>query len=902
MPDWKPEIRRRLSGLRLAPTRESEIVEELSQHLEDRYEELLRNGATEEEARAAALVELTESDLLSQELGRVERTVEQNPAVPGAARRTNVLADFWQDARYAARVLLKNPGFTLVAVLALALGIGANSAIFSVVNAVLLRPLPYAEPERLVTVWEDDTKGGFPKDTPAAANYIDWRDQNQVFEGMAAIADQSYNLTGAGEPERLDGRSVSASLFPLLGVEPQLGRAFLPQEDAPGANRVVVLSHGLWQRRFGGDPSILGRPVNLNGANHEVVGVMPQHFQFPDPKDQLWTPIAFTQQEAANRGRHYLQVVARLKPNVTVEQAQAEMTTIAARLQQQHPEQNRDLGATVVPLHEHLVGNIRPALLVLLGAVGFVLLVACANVANLLLARAAVRQKEIAVRVALGASRLRLVRQFLTESVLLAACGGAVGLLLAVWGTGLLKTFIPENVSQVRSITIDGRVLGFTLLVSLLTGLVFGLAPAAQASRFDLNETLKEGGRDSAQGSRGNRVRGLLVIAEVAVSLVLLIGAGLLINSFVRLRGVDPGFTSDNLLTMSIVLPREKYPDYQRRAAFYDEMVSRVEALPGVKSAAVTNWIPLVLQGDSITFGVEGRPDPAPSQGKRPAVVTRAVHPHYFRTMGIRLLQGRALDERDRADTPNVAVISETMARKHFAGEDPVGRRITPGAADSTNADDWITVVGVAQDVRQVELGAEPKPQMYVPYAQGWSAFAPRYLIVSTNVEPLSLASAVRGAVWSIDRDQPVADVRTMREVLSASLARQRFSTLLLGVFAAVALLLASVGIYGVMSYSVAQRTHEIGIRMALGAQRGDVLRLAVGQGMKLILVGIGLGLVAAFALTRVMESLLFGVSATDPVTFAAISLVLVFAGLLASYVPARRATKVDPMIALRYE
>ncbi|HEY9284983.1 MAG TPA: ABC transporter permease [Pyrinomonadaceae bacterium] len=902
MPDWKPEIRRRLAGLRLAPTRESEIVEELSQHLDDRYEESLRGGAAEEEARRAALVELTESDLLSQELRRVERPAGREPAVMGARGRTNVFADLWHDSRYAARVLLKNPGFTAVAVVALALGVGANTAIFSVVNTVLLRPLPYRDPDRLVTVWEDDTKGGFPKDTPAAANYIDWRDQNRVFEGMAAIADQSYNLTGVGEPERLDGRRVSASLFPLLGVEPELGRAFLPQEDAPGANRVAVLSHGLWRRRFGGDPKIVGRPINLNGEAHEVIGVMPAHFQFPGPKDQLWTPIAFTQQQAANRGQHYLQVVARLKPGVTVEQAQAEMATIAARLQQQHPEENANLGATVVPLHEHLVGNIRPALLVLLGAVGFVMLVACANVANLLLARAAVRQKEIAVRVALGASRPRLVRQFLTESLLLAALGGAVGLLLAVWGVGLLKTFIPENVSQVRSISVDARVLGFTLLVSLLTGLIFGLAPALQASSFNLNETLKEGGRDSAQGSRGNRARALLVVAEVAVSLVLLIGAGLLINSFMRLRGVDPGFASGNLLTMSVQLPREKYPDYQRRAAFYDEMVSRVEALPGVKSAAVTNWIPLVFQGDSITIGIEGRPDPAPGQGKRPGVVTRAVHPHYFRTMGIRLLHGRALDVRDRADTPNVAVISEAMARRHWPGEDPVGRRITPGPATSTNADDWITVVGVAQDVRQVELGAEPKPQMYVPYAQGWSVFAPRYLIVSTSVEPMTLASAVRGAVWSIDADQPVSDARTMEEVLSASLARQRFSTLLLGIFAGVALLLAAVGIYGVMSYSVAQRTHEIGVRMALGAQRRDVLKLAVGQGLKLILIGVGVGLVAAYGLTRVMESLLFGVSATDPVTFAAISLVFVGAGLLASYVPARRATKVDPMIALRYE
>ncbi|MDQ3803874.1 MAG: ABC transporter permease [Acidobacteriota bacterium] len=902
MPDWNEVIRRRLSGSRLAPTREAEIVEELAQHLDDLYEQSLRGGATEEEARRAALLELAESDLLAQELLRVERPARREAVVPGAPRRMSMLGDFWQDLRYGLRTLLKNPGFTAVAVIALALGIGANSAIFSVVNAVLLRPLPYRDPDRLVMVWEENTKAGYPRDTPAAANYIDWRDQNQVFEGMAAIADVSFNLTGAGEPERLDGRRVSASLFPLLGVEPHLGRAFLPEEDQPGANRVAVLSHGLWQRRFGADANIAGKPLTLNGESYEVVGVMPPHFQFPSREDELWVPIAFTPQEAASRGRHYLQVLARLKPGVTLGQAQAEMSTIAARLQQQYPEQNTNLGATVTPLHEHVVGDIRPALLVLLGAVGFVLLVACANVANLLLARAAVRQKEIAVRVALGASRLRLVRQFLTESVLLAALGGGLGLLLSVWGVSLLKTFIPENISQARAVAVDARVLGFTVLVSLLTGLIFGLAPAVQASNFNLNETLKEGGRDSAAGSRGNRIRALLVVAEVAVSLVLLIGAGLLINSFLRLRNVDPGFRADNLLTMSIELPQQKYPDPARRAAFYTELVSRIEALPGVKSAAVTNWIPLVFQGDSIGFSIEGRPDPAPGQGRRPTVVTRVVHPHYFRTMGIQLLRGREFGEQDRVESPTVAVISETMARRHWPGEDPTGKRITPGPATSTDPDDWVTIVGVVKDVRQFELGAEPKPQMYVSYAQGWSFFAPRHLVVSTAVEPLSLAATVRKTVWEIDKDQPVSDIRTMEEVLSESLARQRFSMLLLGIFAAVALALAAVGIYGVMSYAVAQRTHEIGIRMALGAQRGDVLKLAVGQGLKLVLIGVALGLAAAFALTRVMASLLFGVSATDPATLVTISLVLIGVAVLASYIPARRAAKVDPMIALRYE
>ena len=901
MPDWKEEIGRRLSGLRLPPAREAEIIEELAQHLDDRYEQSLQSGATTEEAYQAALLELTEGDWLADELRRVERPVRREPMVPGAPRRVKMFGDLWQDLRYGLRTLVRNPGFTFVAVIALALGIGANSAIFSVVNTVLLRPLPYKDPDRLVMVWEDDTKGGYPRDTPAAANYIDWRNQNQVFAGMAALADQSFNLTGAGEPERIDGRRVSADLFPLLGVEPQLGRAFTPEEDQPGANRVVIMSHGLWQRRFGADGNIIGKPLTFNGASFTVVGVMPPHFQFPSREVELWVPIAFTAQEAANRGRHYLQVIARLKPGVTLQQARAEMNTIAARLQQQHPDQNTGLGAAVTPLHEHVAGDIKPALLVLLGAVGFVLLIACANVANMLLARAAARQKEIAVRVALGASRWRLLRQFLAESVLLAALGGGVGLLLAVWGVSLLKTFIPENISQVRAITVDAKVLIFTLLVSLLTGLIFGLAPAAHASILNLNETLKEGGRDSAAGSRGNRIRGLLVVGEVAVSLVLLIGAGLLINSFLRLRNVDPGFRTDNLLTMSVVLPQQKYPDRARRSAFYTELVRRVEALPGVKSAAVANWIPLVRQGDSIGFSIEGRPDPAPGQGKRPTVVTRVVHPHYFRTMGIQFLRGREFGEQDKVDSPAAAVISETMARRFWPGEDPLGKRITPGRPDSTDPDDWVTIVGVVKDVRQFELVADPKPQMYLSYVQA-GFFAPRHLVVSTNVEPLSLAATVRKAVWEIDKDQPVSDVSTMEDVLSESIARQRFSMLLLGIFAALALALAAVGIYGVLSYSVAQRTHEMGVRMALGAQRSDVLRLVVGQGLKLVLVGVALGLAAAFVLTRVMSSLLFGVSATDPTTFITISLVLTGVAVLASYIPARRATKVDPMIALRYE
>ena len=896
MPDWREEIKRQLAELRIEPAQENEIVEELAQHLDDVYERALASGLSNEEARRAAIDELADPNVLPTELKRIQKPFREAP-VPGGTGRSNLFTDFVQDLRYAGRMQRKNPGFTIVAVIALALGIGANTAIFSVVNTVLLRPLPYKDPERLAMVWEDASKHGYPRDTPAAANFVDWRDQNTTFEGMAAIADESFNLTGVGEPERLEGRRVSANLFPLLGVEPQLGRTFSSAEDQPGSNRVVVLSYGLWQRRFGGDNSIVGKTLNLNGDTYTVTGVMPARFQFPSSDDELWVPIAFTTEQAANRNRHYLQVVGRLKPGISLEQAQTEMSTIASRLQQQYPQSNADLGASVTSLHEHLVGDIRPALLILLGAVGLVLLIACANVANLLLARAAVRQKEIAVRVALGARRGRLMRQFLTESVLLATVGGVVGLGIAYGGLILLRAFIPENISQAREISMDLKVLGFTFLVSVITGLIFGLAPALQAARFNQTETLKEGGRDSATGSSGKRIRGLLVMSEVAVSLVLLIGAGLLINSFLRLRNVDPGFSADNLLTMKFVLPEPKYADFERRTAFYSDLLQRVEGLAGVKSAAVTTNLPLYRQGNSISFSIEGRPAPPP--GQEQIVVTRIVSPGYFETMSIPFLSGRAFTDQDTTTTPNVVVISETMARRYWPGEDAVGKRI--GAGRIQSPEDLIQIVGVVKDVRQFELTAEPRPQMYLSFRQA-GFFAPRDLVVKTEVEPASLAATVRKAVWEIDKDQPVSNIKTMEEILLDSIARQRFSMLLLAIFAAVALILAAVGIYGVMSYSVAQRTHEIGIRMALGAQTGAVLKLAVSYGLKLVIAGIVIGLIAAFALTRVMSTLLFGVTATDPATFTLISLLLIGVAALASYIPARRATKVDPIIALRYE
>ncbi|MEN3327985.1 MAG: hypothetical protein V7638_2792 [Acidobacteriota bacterium] len=895
MPEWKDEVRKRLNGSRLAPSQENDIVEELAQHLEQLYESSLQGGATEAEAEQTALLELA-GDNLRHDIQRSKKAFPQTPIVESSGR-SNLLAGFLHDLRFALRMLLKNPGFTIVTVIALALGIGANTAIFSVVNAVLLRPPPYKDPERLVMVWEDASKSGHPRDTLSAANFIDWRNQNQVFEGMAAITDESFNLTGAGDPERLEGLRVSASLFPLLGVEPQLGRVFTAAEDQPRSQRVVLLSYGVWQRRFGGDPSIAGKPLTLNGESYIVVGVMPARFQFPTSDNQIWVPIAFSSEEAADREIHYLQVVARLKSGVTLDQAQAEMSTIATRLQQQYPETNVDAGAAVTSLHEQLVSDIKPALLILLGAVGLVLLIACANVANLLLARAAVRQKEIAVRAALGARRSRLVRQFLTESILLSALGGVAGLVIAYTGLVLLRTFMPEDILQAREISIDLKVLGFTLFVSVATGLIFGLAPAIQAVRFKQIETLKEGGRDSATGASGKRLRSLLVTAEVAISLVLLIGAGLLINSFVRLRNVDPGFRSDNLLTMKIVMPLSKYLDRPRRIAFYNDLLQRVQSLAGVRSAAITTNLPLYHQSNSMTVRIQGRPEPPPAQ--QPVAVTRIVSPGYFDTMTIPLLNGRKFSDQDVVTTPRVAVVSETMARSFWLGEDPVGKRFGIGEIESDR--DWINIIGVVKDVRQIELTADPKPQVYLTYLQ-FGFFDSRDLVVKTDVDPASMAVTVRNAVWEIDKDQPVSNVQTMDAIFADSIARQRFSMVLLAIFAGVALVLAAVGIYGVMSYSVAQRTHEIGIRMALGAHTKSVLKLALGYGMKLVLIGIGIGLIAAFALTRLMSTLLFGVTATDPITFALISLLLIGVAALASYIPARRATKVDPMIALRYE
>jgi putative ABC transport system permease protein len=897
MPDFKHEIRKRLMELGLSPVREAEIVEELSQHLEEEYEKALSCGASDDEARQQALEQLNAPDLLGRNLKNVEHRTLQAPVTPGTEEKINLFSDLWQDLRYALRTLAKNPAFTSIAIVAIALGIGANSVIFSAVDAVLLRPLPFKNPGQLVMIWENAAHMGFPKDTPSPANFLDWEKQATSFTGMAAITESSFNLTGVGEPERLDGRRVSANLFQLLGVPALLGRTFVPDDDKPGTH-VVLLSYSLWQRRFGSDPGIIGRAIALNGKSYTVIGVMPRSMQLPTAgnwKNQVWVPIAFPPEEAAQRGSHFLEVIARMKPGVTLKQAAAEMDTIAARLEQQYPDQNKRRGAVVVPLHEQVVGDIKPALLVLLGAVGFVLLIACANVANLLLARAAARQKEIALRLALGASRSRLVRQFLTESILLAIFGAGFGLLLAFGGIRILKTFIPAATAQVQTMHIDARVLLFTAVVAVLTGIAFGLAPAIQGSHLNLNDTLKEEGRDSSGSTKGHRARNLLVIGEVAISFVLLIGAGLLINSFVHLRNLNPGFCADHLLTMKVDLSDMKYPDRERRVAFFDEVIRRARALPGVQSAAVADNLPLTYNGNSTTVSVEGLPDPPPDQ--QLDVIFRAIGPGYFATMGIPMIHGRDFTDDDNARSKDVIIISEKTAQHFWPGQDPIGKRLKPGLGKKDS--EWREVIGVVKDVRQNDLIAPPKMQMYFSYRQ-LSGLAPNALVIRTNIEPMSLAATVRDAIWSIDKDQTVADIDTMDRIVAEAAARQRFSMLLLGLFAALALLLASVGIYGVMSYSVSQRTREIGIRIALGARRGDVLQITVKQGLKLIAAGMILGLVAAFLLTRALASLLYGISATDPITFVGISLALFLVAILASYIPALRATRVDPIAALR--
>ncbi len=806
-----------------------------------------------------------------------------------------------QDVRYALRMFLKSPGFALVALVALALGIGANTAIFSVVNAVMLRALPYSNADRLVVLWEHNRQGNNRHNVLSPANFMQWREDAKSFEEMAAFYDARLNLTGEGDPEEIPTQVTSANLFRLLGNEAAIGRTFTDEDAEPGKDNVTVISHGLWQRRFGGAHDVVGKTLTLNGESITILGVMPEDFRWFIKENslvgkpaELWLPIKFDERYRNSSGR-FISAAARLKDGVSVEQAQAELSGIAARLERERPQRNTGWGATVVPVREQFAGEIKTALLVLLGAVAFVLLIACANVANLMLARATARQKEIAIRAAMGAGRLRVARQLLTESVLLALAGGALGLLLALWGVDALVALSPPNLIGSEGVGISLPVLGFTFAVSLLTGVVFGLAPALEASRFNLNDSLKESGKSNSGSSRGRRVRNVFVVAQVALALVLLVGAGLMIRSFSRLQSVDPGFDPQGLLTMRVQLPGAKYKENTQRVAFFREAVERLRSLPGVRAAGVVSYLPFASLGARTDFAVEGRPEALP--GQEPGTDVRVTDENYFAAMNIPVLRGRTFTTQEATEDRKVVVINEAMARKYFPNEDPIGKRLIVQMKAEPEPTE---IIGIVRDAKYDKLEGETYPMVYWTHPQ--LAYTTMTLVVRTAGNPTALAAAAQREIQAIDKDQPIADVRTMEAWVDESVSRARFGTMLLAVFAGVALVLAAVGIYGVMSYSVTQRTHEIGIRIALGAQTKDVLRLVVGQGMTLIVIGVVVGLAAAYALTRVMSSMLYSVSATDPTTFVGISALLAFIALLACYIPARRATRVDPMVALRYE
>jgi predicted permease len=813
-----------------------------------------------------------------------------------------------QDLKHGVRMLVKAPGFAAVAVLTLALGIGANTAIFSVVNAVLLRPLPFTDPQRLIIVGETNAgqKGAEEQNGIAPANYLDYVKNNNTFERMGVFSmtvRTGFNLGGADDPERVTAANIAADLFPTLGINPIYGRQFLPEEQKEGNNRSVILSYGLWQRRFGADPGIINKTITLNGFNYLVVGVMPKGFQFPT-KDllpelqslakpvELWVPLSISDASWTARGSRFLYAIGRLKPGVTIEQANSDLNVIAARLAQQY---EQDLGwtAKVVSLQEQMVGSIRLALLVLFGAVGFVLLIACTNVANLLLARAATRRKEIAVRLALGANRLRLVRQLLTEGFLLVLLGGPLGMLLAWAGVNILVSISPQSIPLPSQLGLDGRIVAFTLLVSFLTAIIFGLVPALQSSKVDLSNAMKEGGTRGTTSS-GLRVRNILVVSELMLAVVLLVGAGLMVKSFIRLQNVDPGFNPNNTLSFQYTLPTSRYPDDPEIIVFNNQLIERLKALPGVESVSGASALPLGKASNYTSFTIDGRPPLPPAEFLLSEHI--GVFPDYFKTMRVELRKGRDFTAQDTKKSSQVVIINEAMANQFWPNEDPIGKSIKIDYDQGVSRE----IIGVVNNIKNFSLDTPPKPEMYVSQLQ--FPFQSTFLVVHSKGDPKNMIMPVTKAVAGIDKDQPIYNVKPMTDVLNASVARQRFTMLLMSCFAVVAAALAAIGLYGVMSYSVSLRTQEVGIRLALGSQRSDILKLIIGQGLKLAFIGIGIGLSIAFGLTRLLQSLLFGISASDPVTFITIALLLVVVAFLASIIPARRAMRVDPMVALRYE
>ena len=897
MRDWEAYVRARLSLPRLTPAREARIVREIASQLEDFYRDALARGLDDAEADAVACRQIADWDRMARDVWladrinarpRLERlTLRVEDAVTPGSKGLTMVADLLNDMRFAVRHYAKTRAFTLVAVLTLALGIGANTAIFSVVNGVLLQPLPYPEPEGLVRVYERVPQHG--RFSVAPANFVDWRQQATTFEHIAAYMSGSATLAEGEIPERITNAIVSWDLFDLLRVKPILGRSFRQDEDAPQNDQVIVLSHGMWQRRFGGRPDILNRTLVLNGIPMTVVGVMPAGFAFPTREVEYWTPIGL---DSANlpRGAHYLSVIARLGDGRSIEQATAEMTTIAERLATQYP-QNKDESAEVISAHEQMVAGIRPALVVLLAAVGVVVLIACGNLANLLLVRASVREKEIAIRTTLGASRRRLMAQMIAESLVLALCGGALGLLLGYVAIQPIQTLSAGSIPRVDNIAIDRAVMVFTLTLSVLTGIVFGLVPAWQVSRAKVNEAMKEGGR-SSRGSGGRWLRQALVVAEVALSLVLLVGASLLLRSFSQLTRVNPGFQPEGVLTFTVSLPQTTYKNRAERLAFFDGLLERLRALPQVSAAGLMQSLP-ISENYYLSVTIQGRPAPP---GSETSANYRVVTSGSFEALGIPLKHGRWFTEHELAGSPLAAVVDEAFARRHFPNEDPMGRGIDIG----NGVDGFYEIVGVVGDVHYGGLDAATAPSVYVPMAT--DGFGTMRVFARTAGDPMALANDVRRVVQGLDRSLPAYSMAPLSDVVTGSLAQRRFSMLLIGLFALIALALAAVGLYGVISYAVSQRTQEIGVRLAMGAPQGEVLGMVIRQGLKLAGVGVAIGLLGAFALSRLLTSMLFGVTTLDPLSYAGTVTLLLLMAAFACYVPARRAMSVDPIVALRYE
>lgn len=867
--------------------REQELEEELQSHLEMAASDRRERGENAMGARGAALREFGN-------VGLIREVTRDNWG-------WRWIEDLWQDARYGLRLLRKAPGFTATVVLTLALGIGANSAIFSVVYTVLMKALPYPNASRLVMVYENVHLPNYQNDRNVASpgNFSTWHKQSTAFQGMAAYRNRSWNFTGEGEPLRVEGELVSADFFAVLQVNAALGRVFTPEDDRPGNAQVVVLSDSLWKRQFGSNPQILGEKIVLDGEPYAVAGVMPPGFHFPDPDDELWVPLALAATDMSNFGSHYLEILARLKPRVTPTQAQAEMNLIARHLTEIHPDSNSGQTVNVVPLREDIVGPVRPALLALLAAVGLTLLIVCANVANLLLARASTRQREIAVRQALGAGRARILCQLLTESLLLALLGCAAGLLLARWGIAALKLLTASQLPRAVEFSLNGPVFAFTVTISILSAFAFGLVPAWQAPRASVHDALKSGARESAAVSR-LRLRGLLVVLETALGVIVVIGAGLLLRSFLLIEQVPLGFQPQGVLSFRVIPRGERYAQPSQRAAFYQQAIERLDALPGVQSAAAVSFIPLTLSRGRKGFTIEGRVATTP--GQIPFANYDVVSPAYFSTMRIPLLEGRDFSWADTPQRQLVILINKTMAARYWPGEDPLGKRIRQGGPTSTQ-DPWLTIAGVVGNVREFDPLTLPEPTMYFPMTQFPDAGGVlRDWVVRTAGDPVALASSISAAIWSVDKSLPVTRLQTMETVRSRAVSYQRLNLLLFAAFAVLAVALAAIGIYGVTSYGATQRTREIGIRIALGAQGKQVLGLVVNQGLRLAALGLLLGLVGALGFTRLMASMIYGVGFADPLTFSAVALLLVLVAFFACFIPARRATRVDPMIALRYE